>query len=93
MLKLALGCVQADPSPDVLQFSQMSNTLTIRLPQDLASWLDETARKSGISRGRIVRMELERARKTSNQRQPFMHLIGSIEGPPDLSMRKGFSRK
>ena len=75
----------------MLQFVQMSNTLTIRLPEDLASWLDETARKTGVSRGRIVRMELERARKTS--KQPFLRLVGSIEGAPDLSTRKGFSKK
>jgi len=69
----------------------MSNTLTIRLPEDLASWLDETAKKTGVPRGRIVRMELERARKTS--KQPFMRLAGKVNGAPDLSTRKGFSRK
>ena len=28
----------------------MGNTLTIQLPQDLAEWLEETSRKSGLSR-------------------------------------------
>jgi predicted transcriptional regulator len=69
----------------------MSNTLTVRLPDDLAQWLEETARKSGIPRGRIVKMELERAQKESGR--PFMRLAGVVEGPPDLSSRKGFSRK
>jgi predicted transcriptional regulator len=69
----------------------MGNTLTVRLPSDLADWLDETARKSGVSRGRIVRAELERARSTS--KQPFMRLAGTISGPRDLSTRKGFSKK
>jgi len=69
----------------------MGNTLTIRLPEELAEWLARTARKSGVSRGRIVRMELERARRSA--KQPFLRLAGAVEGPPDLSMRKGFSRK
>jgi hypothetical protein len=69
----------------------MSNTLTVRLPEQITQWLDETARKSGLPRGRIVRMELERAQKGSGKR--FMRLAGTIDGPPDLSSRKGFSRK
>jgi predicted transcriptional regulator len=69
----------------------MGNTMTVRLPEELAEWLDETARKSGVSRGRIVRMELEKARTSS--KQPFMRLAGIIDGPRDLSTRKGFSRK
>ena len=69
----------------------MGNTLTVRLPEDLAEWLDETARRSGVSRGRVVRAELEKARSTS---QPsFMRLAGAVNGPADLSSRKGFSHK
>jgi hypothetical protein len=75
----------------VLHLRQMGNTLTIRLPEDLAQWLNEAARRSGVSRGRLIRMELERARNSS--KQPFMRLAGAIEGPADLSSRKGFSRK
>lgn len=74
----------------VLQSKQMGNTLTVRLPQDLAEWLDETSRTSGVPRGRIVRMELERARKFS--KRPFLRLAGKVNGRADLSMRKGFSR-
>ena len=69
----------------------MSNTLTVRLPEDVAKWLDETARKSGVPRGRIVREELERARAAKGQ--PFLQLAGAVDGPVDLSTRKGFSRK
>ena len=69
----------------------MGNTITVRIPDDLAEWLNETARKTGISKGRLVRNELERARKL--QERPFMRLVGVGSGPPDLSMRKGFSRK
>lgn len=74
----------------VLHLGRMRNTLTVRLPDDLAEWLDETSRKSGIPRGRIVRAELERARTSANR--PFLRLAGAIEGSPRLSMRKGFSR-
>lgn len=69
----------------------MSNTITVRLPEDLAKWLDQTAQKTGLPKGRIVREELEKARNSS--RRPFLRLAGAIAGPADLSMRKGFSRK
>ena len=69
----------------------MRSTLTVRLPQDLAEWLDEAARKSGVSRGGIIRMELQRARKSS--KQAFLRLAGAVDGPASLSVRKGFSRK
>ena len=69
----------------------MSNTFTIRLPEDLAEWLAETARKLGVSRGSIVKQELERARSSSER--PFLRLAGASAGPADLSSRKGFARK
>jgi predicted transcriptional regulator len=70
----------------------MSRTLTIRLPEDLADWLDEAAARSGVARGQIVRDQLEKARATA-ARQGFMQLAGSVRGPADLSQRKGFSRR
>jgi hypothetical protein len=69
----------------------MSNTITVRLPEDLAKWLELAARQTGLPKGRIVREELERARNSG--KRPFLHLAGAIAGPSDLSMRKGFSRK
>ena len=69
----------------------MSNTLTVRIPEDLAQWLEETARKSGVPKGRIIREELEKARRAENR--PFLRLAGTVAGPPNLSTRKGFSRK
>ncbi len=70
----------------------MGNTITIRLPEDLADWLKSTARKTGVPVGRLVREELERA-KRENGTKSYMRFSGSIDGPPDLSSRKGFSRK
>jgi len=72
--------------------SRMGNALTVRLPRELADWLEERSRRSGVSREEIVRRELERARRSSAK--PWAHLVGDIkDGPRDLSMRKGFSRK
>jgi predicted transcriptional regulator len=67
----------------------MSHTITIRLDKDLASWLEETAARTGVSQGKIIRDELERARK--GYRRSFMRLAGSVSEPKDLSSRKGFS--
>ena len=69
----------------------MGNTITVRLPDDLAEWLSQTARKTGVAKGRIIREQLEKARKSSEQ--PFMRWAGAVAGPPDLSSRKGYSRK
>ena len=69
----------------------MSQTITIRLSKDLTAWLQHVAAQTGVSQGKIVRDQLERA-KASSSRQSFMRLAGSVRGPRDLSSRKGFSR-
>jgi hypothetical protein len=69
----------------------MGHTLTIRLPRELADWLERTAEETGVPQGRIIRQELERARERRGAR-PFMRLAGRVAGPKDLSSRKGFSR-
>lgn len=68
----------------------MSKTLSIRLPEELALWIEEQARLTGRSRGTLVREALERARSTGDK--PFMKWAGTVEGPSDLSQRRGFSR-
>ena len=69
----------------------MSHTVTIRLTADLADWLEESRRRTGLPVGRIIRDQLERAKsETGNQR--FLRLAGKISGPPNLSSRKGFAR-
>lgn len=84
------GVLNASRKAYVLQFQQMSNTITVRLPEDLAEWLDAASRKAGVPRGRIVRDQLQLARK--QEKRPFLRLAGSVDGPRDLSTRKGFSR-
>jgi hypothetical protein len=76
---------------DVLQFRHMSETITVRLPKDLADWLEETAAATGQSEGKIVRDQLERARREQPGRK-FLRLAGKVKGPANLSSRKGFSR-
>ncbi len=69
----------------------MRQRITIRLSKELSAWLEDTAVKSGVSQGKLVRDQLEKAR-ASNGAQGFMRLAGTVRGPKDLSKRKGFSR-
>ena len=67
----------------------MSNTIAVRLPEDLAAWLEAASQKAGVPRSRIIREQLEIARR--RHERPFTHLAGSVEGARDLSARKGFA--
>ena len=69
----------------------MSHTITVRLSKDLADWLEETAARSGVSQGRIIRDQLEQSRSGAGTKR-FMKLAGSVSGPRDLSARKGFAK-
>ena len=69
----------------------MGHTITVRLTSELAEWLEETAARTGISQGQLVREQIERA-KTAAADRAFMKLAGSVRGPRDLSRRKGFSK-
>ena len=69
----------------------MGHTITVRLTKELAEWLERAAAKAGISQGRLVREQLEKARAAAAQ-QSFLRLAGVVRGPKDLSSRKGFSR-
>jgi predicted DNA-binding protein len=75
----------------VLHFEQMRNTITVRLPEDLAEWLESTASKTGVSQGSIIREQLEKAR--TSEEPPFFRLAGRVSGDPRLSVRKGFSKE
>ena len=70
----------------------MSHTLTIRIQDDLARWLAETAKAMGVPQGRLVREKLELAREQETRGRGFMRLAGCVRGDKDLSTRKGFSR-
>lgn len=83
----------AQTEADVLRFSRMSHTITVRLGAELAKWLEETAAQSGVSQGQLIREQLQKA-KANGSRKGFMRLSGSLRGlPKDLSAREGFSPK
>jgi hypothetical protein len=70
----------------------MGHTITVRVDKELATWLEAEAARTGVSQGKIVRDELQRAKNARGSR-PFMRLAGTVDGPKDLSRRKGFSRR
>jgi hypothetical protein len=69
----------------------MSNTITIRLPEELSQWLEAEARATGLPKGRVVREHLELSRR-HKARQPFLDLAGSVERERGLSRKRGFQR-
>lgn len=69
----------------------MSHTITIRLTPELAEWLKEVSARTGVSQGRLIREQLEKAR--GGEARPFMKLAGAMRGPDDLSTRRGFSTR
>jgi predicted DNA-binding protein len=70
----------------------MSNTVTIRLPEELQRRLREKSRRTGLPVGRIVRDSLETTLEADSN--ALLEYAGVIKGGPrDVSSRKGFSRK
>lgn len=67
----------------------VSHTVTIRLARDLAAGPKTVARRSGRTKGEIVRRHLEKARARSKEKS-WMELAGAVHGPRDLSTREGF---
>ena len=77
----------------MLQFRHMSNTLTVRLPEELLDRLRERARRTGLPMSHMVRQSLEETLNGGGN-QAWRKFAGIIKGGPrDLSSRKGFSRK
>jgi predicted transcriptional regulator len=71
----------------------MRNTLTIRLPEELLKRLREKSRRTGLPMGHVVRQALE-STLDSNVNEAWRKYAGILkDGPPDLSSRKGYSRK
>jgi hypothetical protein len=69
----------------------MGRTLTVRIDDELDAWLAATAKKQGVSNGKLVRDQLEMTRANVRER-PFMRLAGAISGARTLSGPKGFSK-
>lgn len=83
---------ELDRTHKVIQIRHMSHTLSVRLSEDLAKWVEKQAKATGRSQGSLVKEALEKARQ-ADEVKPFMRLAGCLDGPSDLSKRKGFSRE
>ena len=74
----------------------MSNTLSIRLPEEILKQLRERARRTGLPMGQLVRQSLETTLAKdppADSNQAWRKYVGIIKGGPrDVSTRKGFSR-
>ena len=81
----------ADKTANLSGIRSGSTVLTVRLTPDLAEWLERTAKRSGVAQGKIIRDQLERAKAVEGK--SFMRLAGVVDGPRDLSTRKGFSKR
>lgn len=53
-------------------------------------WLASEAKRAGVSPGKIARDHLEKAKAKKSVRL-FMQVAGRINGPKNLSRRKGYS--
>jgi predicted DNA-binding protein len=71
----------------------MSNTVTIRLPEELLERLREKSRSTGLPLGRVVRQSLETTLGGEDS-NPLLQFSGLIKGGPrNVSSRKGYSQK
>jgi predicted transcriptional regulator len=68
----------------------MSHTITVRVTEELARWVKDLAAASGREEEEVIRDQLEFA-KASSHDKAFWRLAGAIDGPSDLSTRRGFS--
>lgn len=73
-------------------------TLSLRLPDDLVSQLGAIAKKKKTNRSNIMRQALKTYLNGTNKVQKgsvqevARHLIGSLQGPEDLSSNKAYLR-
>jgi predicted DNA-binding protein len=72
---------------------RLTERVTVKVSPRLAARLRATARKRQKTRSAIVREALERrlSREKLTPYELVMDLVGSIEGPPDLSTRDPFA--
>jgi hypothetical protein len=59
----------------------MSNTLTIRLPEELLARLREKSRRMGLPVGRVVRQAVESS-LLPEEKNPLLEFAGVIKGGP-----------
>ncbi len=72
--------------------------MSLKLPTDLRAWVTAEARRRQASESEIVRRSLEQARCGSSAKALSCadlagDLVGSIEGPSDLSTNKAYLKE
>jgi len=70
----------------------MSETLTIRLGEDLGEALREESRLTGLPKGEIARQALEARLRASRRLTVMRRYAGTMRGPADLSTNKAYRR-
>jgi hypothetical protein len=74
------------------QYDSAVKTITVKLPEPLASRLSRRARELDRSQSELVREALESARSGAGRREScrdlFADSCGVIDGPPDLSTNR-----
>lgn len=70
----------------------MSTTLTVRLPAESLEWIRRRSKETGLAQGRLVKEAIDVLRERQEVEKPFLELAGSLDGPRNLSQRKGFSK-
>lgn len=75
-------------STRVINLCHMSTTVSNRLCEDLAYWVENQAKVTGRSQSSLVKEALGRLRQPESEPN-FMSLADAVDGPPGLSHRKG----
>jgi hypothetical protein len=73
------------------QYHAVVKTITVKLPEPLASWLSRRARELGRPQSELVREALERSRQGGDGESChdlFADACGTINGPEDLSTNR-----
>jgi hypothetical protein len=68
----------------------MSETLNIRLREDLAHALREETLRTGLNKGEIVRQALEARLRGTGKLSVMSRHFGCMSGPSDLSTNKAY---
>jgi hypothetical protein len=71
---------------------RVSETLTIRLGEQLAQALREESHQTGLPRGEIARQALEARLRANTKLKVMRSYFGTVRGPADLSSNKTYRR-
>lgn len=71
---------------------KVSETLSIRLGEQLAQALREESQQTGLPRGEIARQALEARLRANPKLKVMRRHFGAVRGPTDLSSNKAYRR-